>query len=173
MAPQNLTLNHQFSENHKIGVPTSLETLISTKDISLSLFWMIFWIILVQIFPKRVRFYPILINFGYNQAIFTYQAGGSPEVVESEESERLDETLRLRSEIVRIKAQGAALGFPGGRIAWRITTYKTVCKWVYILQNYSYNHRYHPSHVENGSQMGFTVTQFYYVLYGIIWDNMG
>ena len=30
------------------------------------------------------------------------------EVVESEESERLDETLRLRSEIVRIKAQGAA-----------------------------------------------------------------
>ena len=48
MAPQNLTLNHQFSENHKIGVPTSLETLISTKDISLSLFWMIFWIILVQ-----------------------------------------------------------------------------------------------------------------------------
>ena len=69
---------------------------------------------MVQIFPKRVRFYPILINFGYNQAIFTYQAGGSPEVVESEESERLDETLRLRSEIVRIKAQGAALGFPGG-----------------------------------------------------------
>ena len=49
-----------------------------------------------------------------NPAIFTYQAGGSPEVVESEESERLDETLRLRSEIVRIKAQGAALGFPIG-----------------------------------------------------------
>ena len=46
-----------------------------------------------------------------NPAIFTYQAGGSPEVVESEESERLDETLRLPSEIVRIKAQGAALGF--------------------------------------------------------------
>ena len=94
---------------------------------------MIFWIILVQAFPKRVRFYHILINFGYNQAIFTYQAGGSPEVVESEESERLDETLRLPSEIVRIKAQGAAaLGFPGGRISWRITTYKIVCKWVYM-----------------------------------------
>ena len=54
---------------------------------------------------------PSLMILLVNPAIFTYQAGGSPEVVESEESERLDETLRLRSEIVRIKAQGAALGF--------------------------------------------------------------
>ena len=93
---------------------------------------MIFWIILVQAVPKRVRYHPVW-SILVNPAIFTYQAGGSPEVVESEESERLDETLRLRSEIVRIKAQGAAaLCFPGGRISWRITTYKIVCKWVYI-----------------------------------------
>jgi hypothetical protein len=81
---------------------------------------MIFWIILVQAVPKRVRYHPVW-SILVNPAIFTYQAGGSPEVVESEESERLDETLRLRSEIVRIKAQGASLGFPigpRGRCLW-------------------------------------------------------
>lgn len=58
---------------------------------------------------KRVMIRGIVTQVRRRRVVYHVRMSFKGMVVESEESERLDETLRLRSEIVRIKAQGEKL----------------------------------------------------------------